>query len=231
MESLKEKIKLIRWLWSDRYEATLNGVLHPGAKKDLLGVMKIARKRFPFLNKGYFGNYEKVKQDAQELWGIDVKEVELPDYLLGVFMPEEECDQSVILINKKKSPLFKLTTLSHELSHAPAMLYYNKKHRCKTGEIRIRNRVTIFSDALKDKEEVMADVLTSLGAYPKPDFERFFAKGRFNFWSLVKSYLHMPRHYPELITGFLRFRDILLNIALSIHFLKLRFFLYKRFGL
>lgn len=229
MKQLSEKFKLIRWLWSDQYETALGKVLHPGFKDDLLGVCDIARKNFPFLNTGYFGNYEAVKQDSRELWGVDVQEVELPSDLLGAYVPKGKDGKSVILINKTRSPLFKLTTLSHELSHVPVYQYLQKKHEHACDEIRVRNRIAVFANALIDPEEVLPDVLTTLGAYPQPDFKRIFAKTKFGIWAMIKAMVHLPRHYPELIAGFLRGKDILLNLALAIHFLKLRYFLYERF--
>lgn len=231
MPSFIDKIQLIRWMCSEEYKRTVETVLHPGFKKDLAGVCKIARKRFPFLNQGYFGNYQELKKDSARLWGVDVKEVLLPDDLLGTYVPRGKNGRSVILINKKKTPLFNLATLAHELSHVPAYMYYHRKNKHKCRDIHVRSRVALFSDALKDKEEILADVLTTLGAYPLPDFKKVFGNVQFGFRAFLKSLGHLPKHYPELVPGVLKGRDLLLNTALLIHFLRLRFMLNQNFGL
>lgn len=228
MKKLKEELKLIRWLLSDDYNKTLETVLKNDFRKDLLGVIKTAKTVFPFTNEGYFKDYEALKRDTINLWGVDVQEKELPDNLLGAYLPKGKNRKSVIFINKKKSPLFNLTTLSHETSHIPACIYFHKEH--KPSQIPVRNRTTMFKKALTNKEEICADILTTFGAYPRPDFVLKFGKLKFGIRAVIKALFHLPQHYPELIRGFLRGKDIILNFALVIHFLKLRFFLYKQYN-
>lgn len=229
-EALRQETKLIRWLCGRDYLKRLRDILNQGSQKELLEVYKCAKGYFPFLNRGYFGGYDDVKKMSEDLFGVPVNETDLPPSLLGAYIPSEEKSRRMIIINKASDPFFRLSTLAHEMSHIVVCNYLKKTHP-DPQDIRVRNRVAEFAESLKDKEELLADALTALSAYPYPDFQKAFAGGGFGWRAVFRAVMHLRRHYPEIVRGFFKSRRPLLNIAFIIHFFRLRRDLYERFAL
>jgi len=219
------ELGLLFWICSRRYEQALRRTFTDQAKAELLGAIDYTKRYFPFFNRGYFGGFKQLKADTEQLVGVRVKEVTMPATVLGAYYPETAQSQGMILINNQTHPVFRLSTLAHELCHAVVCRSLKTHHGYE--EIRVRNRVTQFKQALNDKEEVLADSLQAIGTYPLPDFlHRFRHKSR-NFLSYFNAKTHLKRHYPEVTTGIRYKRGMILNIVFMIHYLRLRMFLYK----
>lgn len=224
------ELKLLLWLCSQRYEKTLVQVFQePLIKKEWFSVVGLSKKYFPFLNSGYFKNYDGLKKQTKQAVKVTVKEIPLPETVLGAYVPSK--NSGAILINSLANPVFRLSTLAHELSHAVVCEYY---HQLKghSDPFRVRNRVALFQEALYDKEEIFADALTSIGTYPLEDFKKTFLPNPFfSFKTLLKAIGHLKKHYPDVAHGFLFSRAFFLNMAFIIHFLRLRIFLYKELNI
>lgn len=231
-------IRLIRWLLSREYERTLSQVFREGTGEDLLGVLEASGQYFPFLNQAYFKGFQELKKDSQEIVGLQVQEVPMPDSILGAYLPETDGKPGTIFINRRMKPVFWLSTLAHELSHAVIYRYY-KKSGAPLHETRLRHRISQFQEDLRDKEEAIADVLTAIGTYTQADLKRIFyseeelqkRSKRFSFRDLRKAFKHLRAHYPEVTKNFLFTKDMFLNIAFIIHFLRLRMFVFDRFAI
>lgn len=226
-----EEIKLLFWICGKGYHQTLKKVFDSSkaCQEWFQTIHHVTQKYFPFFNTGYFENYRGLKSQAEQLTGVSVKEVPLPDTVLGAYLPQEK--SGAILINSLVHPVFKLSTLAHELSHVAVYEYYQKSHDYFES-FRIRNRLTLFMETLRDKEEVFADALIAIGTYPRMDFEKTFSRmPALSLTSLVKAVKHLKKHYPDVMRGFLFSRAVFLNMAFIVHFLRLRIFLYKELNI
>lgn len=224
-----EKIKLLKWVVGRDYENTLSQAFKSGAERDLPPLLKTAKAYFPFFNQGYFPHFCQLKKEAELLVGVPVKETHLPTDLLGAYLPETGKQNGVILINKKMHPVFRLSTLAHELCHAVIYRYYKNKG-CLSHATRMRARVSQFKDELYDKEELLADTFTAIGTYPAPDFEKNLANGDL-IRNTFKIIFHLRKHYPEVAKGFWFQRGMILNLVLIIHFFRLRKFIYQHYAI
>lgn len=222
-----EELKLVVWLFSRRFEQTLRQLFDEPTKREFRAALDYSKAYFPQVNQGYFGNYTELKRDTERVVGVQVRELSLPRSILGAFWPGNGAEDR-ILVNSGYHPVFRLSTLGHELCHAVIGRYFQVHHGLH--RISVRNRIPDFQRALSDKEELFADALLAIGTYPRPDFERDFSGGGWlhSLWQAIR---HLKVHYPDVI-HFLSLRDgLLLNVAFIIHYLKLRFFLREELGI
>ncbi|MBX7149293.1 ImmA/IrrE family metallo-endopeptidase [bacterium] len=226
MLQLIDEIKLLTWMCSSNYWATLHNVFdRPRVRAEWFGTLnKVAKKYFPFFNTGYFQNYDGLKKQTEENVGVAVKEIPMTDNVMGAYLPQ---GNGTILINNQLHPVFKLSTLAHELSHVGVCEYY-QQYAPHESSLTVKNRVPVFKESLQDKEEMFADALIAVGTYPVKDFEAIFSKKPvFSLAALIKAIRHLKKHYPDVAQNFFFSRAVFLNMALIVHFLRLRIFLYK----
>lgn len=220
-----EELKLVVWLFSRRFERTLKQLFDEPAQQEFLAALNYSKTYFPQVNQGYFGNYAALKGDAEQLVGVRVEEVSLPESIMGLFWPKRQKGPDCIVVNTQYHPVFRLSTLGHELCHAVISRHLSLVHG--PHAVAIRNRIPHFKDSLSDKNELFADALLAIGTYPRPDFERNFTGLRSRLSSLWRAIRHLKAHYPDVVHP-LSLRDgLLLNLAFIIHYLKLRYFLHE----
>ena len=230
MNKFLEELRLFFWICGRRYRRLLEEVFPREAYDDFSELCLHTQNLIPFFNKGYFGGFQSLTRLSEEVFGVRVKEVTFPESVLGAYLPSEAEGQPTIFINSGLYPILRLPTISHEVCHAAVDHYYQRRHP-EGREIRMKNRLSLFTQSLHEREEVFADALLAIGTYPKTEFERKFSPQKgMNLKTFWLAFRHLKKHYSESLVGFPFARGIITRIALSIHFLRLRFFVYQKVG-
>lgn len=225
---LLENLKLIFWLCSPFYKRALRAMYTQDLKNEFRKIFLFAKIYFPNANEECLGGYEHLKGKLRQLFGVEVRETPLPESLMGVYYPGSLGEKKgLIFINTLFHPVFRLSTLGHELSHTIVENYFGQTHGHE--EVRVLNRIAMFQEALSDKDEVYADSLQTVGTFPAPDLGQFIKVPQWVAYYRATKYLQ--KNYPELTRGIRFKRGMLLNIALLIHYVRLRLFLNEELGL
>jgi len=227
---IRDGIKALFWVISPAYTQVLKTVLPPCEKDTVRNLFDYSKDYYPYMNREFFPGYlSGLKAVAEDGLEVQIHEVDLSDDVLGAFYPSQK---PTIFLNRKMPSFLKFSTLGHEMSHVIVNEFLGA-HREEHAIV--KHRYATFHKDLGEKEEALADVLTSFGSYPRPALEKYpqqqLKKDGFGLGDFFKALWHFKCHYPES-TRRLPFSSVgLLNLALIMHYYRLRQYVYKTFDI
>lgn len=237
MKSPYNDLKTLGWLLSSKFERGLQKTLTTGFRGEFLELVAYSQAHSPTFRKYRPRTYRKLKRAAQRLLGLAIKELPLPQHLLGAFFPGNHQQRDTIVINAKRSPFFFLPTLAHEISHRVIHDFYGRKDQRTLNHETAYFRSHRIEEVINDKEEVLADSLTVLGALPSSMIKELYAprlkprkKAKLGLLSFLKHVWRDRKRFPEVFKGIFLGREWLFNLAVQVYFIRLRIFLFNRYA-
>lgn len=205
-------------------------------------MISLARQWFPIYGKTHWKNLPHLLSDFKSDYPFSIKEDFLPKGLLGVFIPiKKDKKKGQIILNKVNSPKMHLSTIAHENGHMLAHLL--REQRGITQSLKLRPlyaRSEELTRCLEDPEELLADYIGAIGAYPLDSFKKNFCDSngkvksiyqKYPFLLVLRAAFYVTRYYPELTWNFFFSESKMYHLCLTIHFIRLRTFIFTKYGI
>lgn len=205
-------------------------------------IIALAREYFPVYSVNHFGSLAELKASFKENYPFSIDDAKLPSGILGLFVPrEDQHKMGMILLNNDRSQNMHLSTIAHENGHL-----FTHLNRIKNGENpalfehKIYARANELKNSLDDSEEMLADYIACLGAYPLPSFKQVFCNkdGKIRYlyrkipWVLFfRSGFYILKYYKELVVNFPKTDNKWFHLCLTAHFIRLRAFIYEKYAI
>lgn len=206
-------------------------------KPILLELVNLGQKYFPKYARGHWNTLDELLADFRSDYPFSITIGKLPAGLIGVFIPKEKGNKKgTIILNEQNSNGMHLSTVAHENGHL-----LNYLRRLNNGDMSLCDERPIYARAnelehcLHDSEELLADYVGCLGAYPLESFKQSFcdSSGKLlNHNSVIlffKAGVYLFKHYPELLKNFIFTENKLFHLCLTLHFIRLRVFIYENY--
>lgn len=206
-------------------------------------VVSLVQSYLPRYSREHWHRYEDLLSDFKDSFPYRIKEADLPQELLGVFIPDNQKSvKGRILLNPKSDKGMFLSTLAHEKGHLFSYLYrlFKEGDSFKSQARAIYARSSDLTETLTDPEELLADMMASLGAYPKEYFQKSFCNKQGELYWVYRWFptllfsraiLYMFKNYTEMSKNFFHSKNKLFHLCLGVHFIRLRVFIYGKYKL
>src|ERR1700691_6449439 len=188
-------------LWSRDYGHALRGGLSRAEVREIVGTAK--RKAWPHLNDAAvrLGSMKEFAARASDL-GADFRIAKMPWpsglALFGFYLGKDSGleKRPLICLNGAHHPAAVATAFLHEVGHHVTARLFSSR------DVTVRlSRQTGYDAHLTDPRELAADVLVSLGVYPRNMAERLFDPGSVRKTSRSADQRAEPEGASKLIVG------------------------------
>lgn len=202
-------------------------------------VIDHGRQWFPNFNRRHWHKIDDLLKDFRDNCPFTIKESKLPKKMIGVYVPKKEGTKlGTIILNNDHPIKMHLSTIAHENGHMlPDM--YRKLHgiKRKNQSKPMYARCDELFESFEDPEEMVADYMAALGAYPKPTFQKAFCNksGKIKkiykihpLFLFIRASFYLAKYYPELRLQYFTSGYKFYHLCFAIHLMRLRLFLFEK---
>lgn len=213
---------------------------HHVSESTLKELVDLGQGYFPKYGKTHWRSLSDLLADFRAEYPFSITLKKLPQGLVGIFVPGKKAGKKgAIILNSENSDGMHLSTVAHENGHL-----LNHLRRLHNGEFdqtaprQIYARVDELEHCLHDPEELLADYIGCMGAYPLKSFKEVFCNSKEEVSWIYRSFplvlflragFYVWRHYPELMKNFIFTENRLFHLCLTLHFVRLRVFIYENY--
>lgn len=220
-------------------------------REEVKGVIELAQVYFPTYGREHWHRLEDLKANFKSHYPFSLEEAELPKDLIGIFVPkgkprdkspDEVARCGTIVLNTRSGRGMHLSTIAHENGHL--FTHFKRLHDRTLNPAPKPDfffaRSEDLSHILDDPDELLADFIAAMGSYPRDHFTRAFCNRtgkvrglyrRVPIFLFLRAILYIRTHYKELMRNFFSTDHKLFQLCLTLHYIRLRVFLYEEYGL